>query len=197
MRSRRLACLLLGMWLAGGFLTAWVRSQSISSAERLFDEDPAVMVMLKTIGPTAGRALLRHQVAEQNRQLLENWEYAQIFIGIFFFAFLLLGTREGKVPLALALLMLLLVLAQRFALTPELIYRGRPLDFAAKGGPVGDRARYTLVESSYLGVELVKWAAGLVLAVMFIFRRQRRAGLGYTRQEINLIDKADNGHVNR
>lgn len=185
------------MWLAGGFLMTWVTWQSISSAERLFDEDPAVMVMLKTIGPTAGRALLRHQVAEQNRKLLENWEYAEIFIAIFFFAFLLLGTREGKLALGLALLMLLLVLVQRLVLTPELIFRGRPLDFAARGGPAIDRARFTLVESISLGAELVKWAAGLALAAMLVFRRQRRTSSRYIRQEINVVDKADNGHVDR
>ena len=176
---------------------AWVTSQSISSAERLFDEDPAVMVMLKTIGPTAGRALLRHQVAEENRHLAENWEYAQVFIGIFFFAFLLLGTREGKLPLGLALLMLLLVLAQCLVLTPELIFRGRPLDFAVKGGPAADRARFTLVQSAYFGVDWVKWAAGAALAAMLVFRRQRRASLGYVRQEVNMVNKADNGHVDR
>jgi hypothetical protein len=169
--------------------------QSFNSADRLFDEDPAVMVMLKTIGPTAGRAVLRHQVSEQNRGLSETWEYTQVFLGLFFFAFLLLGTREGKFSLGLALLMLLLVLAQRFLLTPELIYLGRPLDFAVKGGPAADRARFVLVQSVYIAAELAKWAAGILLAVMLIFRKSRRPALGYTRQEINMVDEANHGHV--
>lgn len=197
MRSRRFACLLLGMWLAGGFLMAWVTSQDFKSADRLFDEDPAVMVMLKTIGPTAGRAVLRHQVAEWNRELYETWEYAQVFIGLFFFFFLLLGTREGRFPLALALLLLLFVLAQRFWMGPELNYLGRPLDFAVKGGPAGDRARFQLVQGVYIGAELLKWAMGLVLAAMLIFRKSRRAPSGYARQEINMVDEPNHGHVDR
>lgn len=185
------------MWLAGGFLMAWVTSRSLQSAERLFDEDPAVMVMLKTIGPTAGRALLRHQVAEQNRDLVEEWEYIQLFIAIFFFAFMLLGTREGKLSLGLALLMLLLVLVQRFLLTPEMLYLGRPLDFAAKGGPLGDRARLALIQNIYLGTEWAKWAAAAVLAITLVLRKPRRALSAHIRQEVNMIDKADDSHVDR
>jgi hypothetical protein len=195
MHSRRFACFLLGMWLAGGFLLAWVTTQSVRSAERLFEEDAAVIVMLKTIGPTAGRALLRHQVLEQNREFIENWEYAQVFLSIFFFAFLLLGTREGKFSLALSALMVLLVLAQRFFLTPEMLYLGRPLDFALQGGSASDQARLSLVESVYIGVELVKWAAGLLLAVLLVFHKTRHTSLGHARQELNLVDKADHGHI--
>jgi hypothetical protein len=185
------------MWLAGGLVIAWVTTQSVHSADRLFDEDPAVMVMLKTIGPTAGRALLRHQVSEQNRELSETWEFAQVLLGLFFFFFLLLGTREGKFVLGLSLMMLLMVLAQRFLLTPELIYLGRPLDFAVKGGPAADRARFLLVQSVYIGAELTKGATGILLAALLIFRKSRRPTLGYTRQELNMVDEADHGHINR
>jgi hypothetical protein len=176
---------------------AWITSQAFRSADRMFDEDPAVIVMLKTIGPTAGRAVLRHQVAEQNRELYETWEYVQLFMGLCFFLFLLLGTREGKFALGLALLLLLLVVAQRFVVTPELTHLGRPLDFAVKGGPAADRARFRMVQGVYIGVELLKWAASLVLAGMLVFRKSRRASSGYTRQELNMVDEPNHGHVDR
>jgi len=185
------------MWLAGGFLVAWIESQSVGSARRLFEEDAAVIIMLKTIGPTAGRALLLHQVSEQNRELAVRWEYAQLLLGLFFFAFLLLGTREGKGPLALALFMLLLVIGQRFLLTPEAVTLGRSLDFAVKSGAAGDRTRLTLVQSVYLAVEIVKWAAGILLAVLLIFHKHRRSMSGYTRQEINKVNESNHGHVDR
>jgi hypothetical protein len=185
------------MWLAAGFLMAWIERQTAYSAQRHFDEDAAVMVMLKTIGPTAGRALLTHQVSEQNRELSERWEYAQLLLGFFFFAFLLLWTREGKASLALTLFMLALVVAQRFLLTPEAVTLGRSLDFAVKGGPAGDRARLGLVQNVYLAVEIIKWATGVVLAVLLIFRKHRRAPSRYTRQEINVVDEPYHGHVDR
>lgn len=175
----------------------WVTAQSASSVERHFEEDASVIVLLKTIGPTAGRALLRHQAMEENRDLVEMWEYAQIFWGVFFFAFLLLGTREGKFPLALALLMLLLVILQRFLLTPELNALGRPLDFAAKGGAAKDQGRYVLVQSISIGLELLKWAAGILLAGMLIFQKPRRRRSGYARQEVDFVDKANHGHIDR
>ena len=175
----------------------WVTTQDFNYADRMFDEDPAVMVMLKTIGPTAGRAVLRHQVAELNRELYETWEFAQLAIGTFFFLFLLMATREGKFAIGLALLLVLLVAAQRFWLTPELNYRGRPLDFAVKGGPAGDRARFLMVRGIYIGMELFKWAVGLVLAAMLVFRKSRRARSGYTRQELNMVDEANHGHIDR
>jgi hypothetical protein len=185
------------MWLAGGFLVTWIESQSVDSGRRLFDEDAAVIIMLKTIGPNAGRALMMHQVREQNREISVEWEYAQLLLGLFFFAFLLLGTREGKGPLALALFMLLLVVAQRFLLTPEAITLGRSLDFAVKDGAAGDRARLGLVQSVYLAVEIVKWAAGLLLAYLLIFQKHRRSMSRYARQEIDMVNEANHRHIDR
>jgi hypothetical protein len=94
--------------------------------------------------------------------------------------------------------MLLLVAAQRFLLTPEQVTLGRSLDFAVKGGPAGDRARLALVQSVSLVVELLKWAAGIVLAVLLIIRKQRRSSRSrYSRQEIDMVDKTDHRHIDR
>jgi len=199
MHSRRFACLLLGLWLGGAFLTAWVAGQNFRTGDRLLTTaDPEAMLRLKAVGDAGeARALVHHAVSEENRDLFETWEYVQLFLGLFFFAFLLLGTGEGKIPLALALLMLLIVAAQRFALTPNLTAAGRTLDFARNGGAHGDQARFNVLHGVYIGLELGKWAAAGLLASILIFQRSRRSGSGYARKQINLVDKSNHGHIDR
>ena len=147
--------------------------------------------------PAKGGRWLRHQVAEQNRDLFETWEFVQLFLGIFFFLFLLLGTAEGKVPLGLAVFMLLLVFPQRFWLTPAMDSLGRSHGFRSRGGSPGDQARFLMLHGSYLGMELLKWAAGIVAGAMLISRRSRRSGSRHARQQLNLVNKADHGHIDR
>jgi hypothetical protein len=186
------------MWLAGGFFMAWVATENFRTADRLLSaNDPAAMVRLKELGPGEGRALVRHQVAEQNRDLFETWEFAQLFLGIFFLLFLLLGTAENKFSLGLAALMLLLVLPQRFWLTPAMDSLGRAMDFAPNGGSPGDHARFLVQHGSYIGIELLKWAAGVLLASILISRTIKRPGSGNARQQLNLIDKPNHGHIDR
>jgi hypothetical protein len=186
------------MWLAGGFVMAWVATENFRSSERLLSgADPAAMIRLRELGGSEARALVRHQVAEQNRDLFETWEFTQLFLGIFFFIYLLLGTLERRFSLGLAALMLLLVLPQRCWLTPAMDSLGRTMDFAPNGGSPGDRARFLALHGSYIGIELLKWAAGLLLGYVLIIRKSKRSGSGNARQKFNLIDKADHGHIDR
>jgi hypothetical protein len=198
MHTRRIACLLLGMWLAGGFMVFWITSRNAGSADHLLSDDPAVIVMVRSLGSSTGRALLRHQGSELNRELTEDWETAQLFIAIFFFAFLLLGTRERKSSLALAFFMLLLLLPQRFYLTPQLAALTRPMDFAPDGTAAAGNARLNMLNLIYTGTELMKWTAGLVLASILIFQKTRRSyPSGYPGKELNLVDKPNHRHVDR
>jgi hypothetical protein len=186
------------MWLAGGFLMAWMASENFRSADRLLTvSDPAAMVRLRALDPGQGRALLRHQVAEQNRDLFETWEFAQFFLGIFFLLLLLLGTSEGKFPLALAAFMLLLVLPQRLWLTPAMDSLGTAMDFAPGGGSRGEHARFLILHGSYIGIELVKWAAGIVLALILITGKRRRSHSRHSREKVDLVDKPNYRHIDR
>jgi hypothetical protein len=177
MHSLRFACLLLGMWLAGGFFMAWVATENFHSADRLLTaSDPAAMVRLRDLGPGEGRALLRHQVAEQNRDLFETWEFVQLLLGMFFCLFLLLATPEGRDPLGLASFMLLLVLPQRLWLTPVMESLGRTMDFAPNGGSPAAHTRFLVLHGLYVGIELLKWAVGILVGVFLIIRKRKRSG---------------------
>jgi hypothetical protein len=199
MHSRRFACLLLGIWLAGGAFLQWISRENYRAADRLLAQpNPVASLQFKALGGTgSARLLLRYQVAEQNRFYFEAWENLQMMLGSFFFFFLLFGTREDKFSLLMALLMLIAAAVQRFLLTPEITSSGRVLDLVPADVFIPGRRRLPIVQSAYDGVELTKLGLGILLAVWLIVGRGRRRSRGDVRQELDLIDKANYRHVDR
>jgi hypothetical protein len=196
MHARRFACFLLGAWLAGSLFMAMVATQNFRSIDRLLASPvPAAKIHIQVLGHEGARALLRHQVSEQNRWYFGVWDTMQLALGGFFFLYLLFATREGKAALGLALLMLLIVVAQRLFLTPEITSVGRLLDFTPPDTESPERARFWMLHGAYSGVEVVKWIAGFVLAAKLVLRRRRRSG--DAGQQFDLVDKPDHRHVNR
>jgi hypothetical protein len=174
---------------------AWVAVEGLSSVDRLLARpQPVAMAQFKALGRADARLLLRYQVSEQNRQYLENWELAQMIMGGLFFFFVLFATSENKFALSVVLVMVTVVLVQRFLLTPGIISLGRVIDFVPAGAPSGERTQFWVLHTWYWGVEVVKWILGLALAARLIARRSRRSG--NARQEFNMVDKANHRHVN-
>jgi hypothetical protein len=195
MNSRRFACFLLGIWMGGTLLIAWVAAESLSSVDRLIARPhPVATLQFKALGRADARLLLRYQVSEQNRRNLETWEAAQIVLGSLFFFFVLFATRENKFALSLILSMIAGVVVQRLLLTPAVISLGRLIDFVPPDAPSGDRTQFWVMHSWYWGVELVKWVLGLALAARLISHRRGRSA--DARQKIDLVDKANHRHVN-
>lgn len=198
MHSRRFACLLLGMWLAGGFLMTWIVSRNARSVDRMLRQAaPEATLRIKVLGPKQTGLLLRYEAAELNRHSMEIWELGQIALGGFFFFFLLFATDETKISLGLALIMLAAVLVQRFAISPEILSLGRLTDFMPENEAAGYHARLIVMQGAYLGVEIGKAGVGLALAALLVGRRPRRAPSGYIRNQFNVVDKTDHGHIDR
>jgi hypothetical protein len=195
MHSRRVACLLLGSWLAGGVCMALLAMGGPASVERaLRRPNPVARLAILEIGPARARQLLEYQAAEQVRTGMEAWHTAEVLLGVFFFLFLLFGTGERKFSLLLALLMLLAAVAQRALVTPELVSLGRSLDFVPSP-PAADLARQGAMRVVYFSIELANWALGLLLAAHLVLRRHGRsadAGLDF-----DGVDKADHRHIDR
>jgi predicted lysophospholipase L1 biosynthesis ABC-type transport system permease subunit len=172
----------------------WVTAESFGSVDRLVAQPhPVATAQFKALGRADARLLLRYQVAEQNRWYFQTWETAQIVIGMLFFFFLLFLTRENKFALLLVLLMIAAVVVQRFLLTPGMISLGRMIDYAPPNAFPGERAAFWVLHGWYWGMELAKWALGLVLAARLITHRGGRSG--YARQKVDMIDKAYYRHV--
>jgi hypothetical protein len=197
MHARRLACFFLGMWLAGSLFMAWVATQNFRQVDRLLSRaDPAATLRLKPLGENA-RLILRYQASEQNRWYFQKWETIQILYGAVFFFVMLFGSRENKFVLLGVLLMVALVMVQKFLLTPEVVALGRLIDFVPANQQSPERTRFWILHTTYTGVELGKWAVAMILTGQMVFSRKRSGRSRDSRNEFNSVDKADYRRVNR
>jgi hypothetical protein len=197
MHARRLACLLLGIWLGAGLLITFITAQNVKHVDRVLAEaSPVARIEMKAMGPNV-RNLLRYQAAEQNRWYFSNWTMLQIGIGAAFFMVMLFGSRESAFVLIVIVIMTVLAALQRFLILPEGALLGRLLDFLPgdQGGP--DRSRYWVLQTAYYGVEAAKWAAGLVLAGAMVFSRRRSGRSRDSRREFDVVDKSNYRSVDR
>ncbi len=197
MRSRRLACLLLGMWLAGSLLAVMDYLGSKHTADDLAASHAgAVTLRLKSLTPVDAREVLRYGVMEDARGRLDSWSWCEVVLGGAFFLFLLFGTGEGMLPLVLALFMLSIALGQAFLLNPGIISLGRQVDFLIPGIDPGDRGKLAILEMCMVGMVALKSAVGLFIAFQLI-RQKRRSASGGSWDQLNVVDKANYGHINR
>ena len=175
---------------------AWIAGVSFRSADRLLNDPYAAGPLVRTLGAANARVLLRFHAAEQNRYYFESWETAQLFLGSAFFVYLLLGTSERKAPLLLVLLMTVIVFAQRLLLTPNMAAMARDIEFAPLNDLVSGTKRFWTLHNAYFGAEMVKWALGIALAVKIILQR-RRGRSPQSRDQLDMVDKPNYGHVDR
>ena len=190
MHSRRFACFLLGIWFGGELLLAWTGAFGLLPLDRMRDDPPpAAAIQMKEAGQ-AGAILLRYEAAERMRGLQYHWGLAEIGIIAGLLMFLLFGTQEGKMTLAISLTLLAIVLLQRLVLVPEISALGRMLDFAPAAAYGADRARVVVLDNFYWGITLIKWATAAILLMRLILHRSSKF-----RQEIDAIDNPDYGHV--
>ena len=190
-----MACFFLGIWLGASVLVAWVATENFLAVDRLLAKPgPAALLSIKSMGPEAVRLLLRYQASEQNRWLFHKWGELQLIGGAGFFLFLLFGTREGKLPLILVLLMLCVTAIQLWAFVPTMTALGRLVDFLPANQMTGERNRFWLLHTAYVIAEVCKWGAGSFLIVRLAHRHGASRDV---RKKLDVVDKADHRHVNR
>jgi hypothetical protein len=175
MHFRRLACFLLGGWLAGGIFMASVATQNFRSVDRLLaNPAPPARMQIDKLGKDATRALLRYQVAEENRLYFETWGIIEAMLGFVLLLTLLFGSTETNFTLLLALLMLIIAVLQRFLLTPEIVILGRVIDFVPASQTSPERSHFWMLHAAYSGLEVAKWVLNLLLTAKLLLRRKHR-----------------------
>lgn len=175
MNARRFVCVVLGLWLGASLFMTFVAVMNFRMvSETLANPQPELAAYLKVLGPERLRMLFRHEAAEVNRALFQQWGFAQIGFAVLNFGLLLFATKEGKYILAGSLVLLLVVCIQQFAITPGIIGYGRGLDFLPPDAELVLRKRVATLHSAYSTMEVIKLLGVLGLLGMFLRERPLR-----------------------
>ena len=187
---------LLGAWLGCSVFMALVVLQNLHASGLVMNSPvEPVTRMIKTLGQDQMTLLLRHQAAQQTRNLYYVWEQAQIVLGLAMGVCLYFATQKRMFSLVLCGIMLSLVMFQFWAVTPELGYRGREMDFPTGGDVSSGMVRVLLLYQVLVATEGLKLIIGGVLAsYLFVLRTSRkRSG----RRQMDLVDDTDHSHIDR
>ena len=169
---RRIPAILLGIWLGAGILADVAVTQNFQTVDR-FLADPgntATSIRLAEIGRARERVILRRNAGEENNWIFENWERVEIFVGAGLFLLLAFGERPHKLTLGLAAAMLVIVAAEHFLLTPQIIDLGRRIDDLPPADPA--TKKFWMLHGFYSGLDILKLLAGFGMAARIIVKRK-------------------------
>jgi len=158
--------------------------------------DPTATVHYQPLGDDA-RPLMRFQASELNRYLFYTWENVQLALGVAFLVLMLFWSRENKGVLTGILVLLLLTVAQRFVLSPEITALGRAIDFAPADANHAERNRFWIAHTAYAATEVTKWLLALLLTGRMVFSSKRSGRSRDARHKLDRVDKRNDGGVDR
>jgi hypothetical protein len=167
---RRIAALLLGIWLGAGIFADVAVTQNFSTVDRFLSAPGSMKTaaQLHKLGRPVEREILRRNAGEENNYIFENWEWVELFLGVGLLATLFFGERPNKLMMGAALTMWLIVLVQRFALTPQVADMGRRIVDLPVGDPLNKT--FWMYHGIYSGAEIVKLLVGFGLAARLSVR---------------------------
>lgn len=197
MHTRRISAFLVGAWMAVCLVIDLFSIESIQVPVVVLSSPlaPVAKDMEKLGGYDETAQLLRHASAEMNRLYVHWGEEAEILLALALGGCLFLATQRRVFPLVLGGLMLVLVVFQYLAISPELTYRGREADFPPGSLALATVTRVMALQQVYVAVEVVKLiVAGLLASYLFVFRTSGRTR---SRKEVHAVDHADDRHVDR
>src|SRR5258708_19569510 len=83
MRHTRIAAFVLGAWLLGTLFMIFVVTQNFETVDRVLkNPPPEAYRLILALGNDNARHFLRYAAGEENRFFFENWELAQIVLGV-------------------------------------------------------------------------------------------------------------------
>jgi len=145
----------------------FVATQNFQTVGRVMSSlDLRVVENARAIGgPEQTRLLLRHFAGEANRHLFEQWEWAELMIGLALLLALLFGRSYQKLAMAVCMAMLLVVAVQRFHVTPAITAWGRAIDFSNASSE-----HFKFYHALYGYLEIGKLLLGVTLAGRLLIR---------------------------
>lgn len=172
MHTRRVGAFLIGAWLLGSLLTAFVAAQSYTNVERFFSNPPVQVTReISDIGQEAMRQILRFQASQHNRHVFETWEVLQLGLAGALFVTSFLTSHRSRLVIICTSLMALMVLIAYFHLTPIMNALSRSYDFLPPGAAIQDRENYNYYSVWYRVLDILKTILALIVAARLLFDR--------------------------
>lgn len=164
---------MLGAWLGASVFADFAVTQNFETVDRFLQAPGSNMTLaeLNKIGIDRERPILRRNAAEENNFLFEDWESVELAVALVLIALLLVGAKRSALMPGLAGLMLMIVAAQRFYLSPDVADLGRRIADLPSSDPLN--ARFWQAHGIYSGAEILKLLCGLALAVLLAMPRKR------------------------
>lgn len=169
---RRLASVLLGLWLGAGIVTDVTVTTNFSTVDRFLQSPGSVAtsIELNQIGRAKIREILRRNAGEENNFIFENWELAELGLGSILFFVLLFGDRPQISMIALTALMLAIVLAQHLFLSPQITSMGRAI--VGLPNTSAEYKRFWMFHGIYSGSEILKLVIGFAFMLRLVIRQK-------------------------
>jgi hypothetical protein len=172
MHTRRVGAFLIGAWLLGSLLMAFVPSQGMLNVDRFFSNPPAqISKELDDVGPEVMRQILRFQAAQLNRHIFQTWEIIQLGLGGALLATSFLTSHRSRIVLICTTFMVLMVLVMYFYLTPIMNALARSYDFLPAGAAAQERENFGYYSVWYRVFDVLKVLLALVAAARLLFDR--------------------------
>ena len=174
-RVAPLLLFLLGAWSCGTLFMWQTAIQNFAVAEAVASSaHEGLATAADGLVPGSLRTLVRYQASEVNRLFFSGWGWVQL--GLATLSFLLAWVcRCGRAVVMLVGAMLLITVALAAYVVPETVRLGRLMDFAAEGALPQVEDMFWTLHHAYTGMDMLKFAMGLVAAV--IVCRRATAGL--------------------
>jgi hypothetical protein len=175
LHTRRLATLLLGVWLGSGIFIAWFSrhnrfsvEQTLNYASKPFQDE------IEHLDKDRLRGLLRFHAEELNREYSLWWGRLQLLLGMVLAILLLFATNGNRLVMTLVTGMVAIVVVQHFVIAPQIVELGRGFDFL----PLEQYQQEHAALRSYRGtssvLEWVKLVAGFALSVRLLISAGER-----------------------
>jgi hypothetical protein len=172
MHTRRVGAFLIGAWLLGSLLIAFISSQAYLNVDRFFANPPAqISKELDDVGPEVTRQILRYQAAQHIRHLSETWEVIQLGLGFALLATSSLTAHRSRIVIIGAALMVVIVLIMYFRLTPSMNALARSYDFLPPAAAIQERDAFNYQFVWYRVLEILKAGLGIVITGRLLFDR--------------------------
>jgi hypothetical protein len=172
MHTRRVGAFLIGGWLLGTFLMAFVTSQSLANVDRILGSPPQqVAKEFGDIGPDVTRQILRFEAQQLNRRLTETWQVIQFGIGGALLATSLMTTHRSRFVIGGTVIMMLIVAYLYFSLTPTMYQLARSFDFLPVGAAANERSNYETFAVWHRVLEILKSIIASIIAARLLFDR--------------------------